>query len=116
MDVFFDKVQLEYEGIYYSDYFKHFTKDYQKSIFGIIDIEGNELFPFISDMVIREFNPQNGRAKIALNYWEYPETDSDELCFIADRNGNKIPFSPPLTQEERDNNFHSRCQQLIWGN
>ena len=95
---------------------RNFTKDYQKIIFGIIDIEGNELFPFISDMVLREFNPQNGRAKIALNYWEYPETDSDELCFIADRNGNKIPFSPPLTQEERDNNFHSRCQQLIWEN
>lgn len=114
VDVFFDKVQLEYEGIYYSDYFKHFTKDYQKIIFGIIDIEGNELFPFISDMVIREFNPQNGRAKIALNYWEHPETDSDELCFIADRNGNKIPFSPTLTQEERNSNFHSRCQQLIW--
>jgi len=48
------------------------------------------------------------------NYWENPDLD-DDLCFVADSEGNKIPFSPSLTKEERSKNFHKRCHELIFG-
>lgn len=115
VDVFFKKDELNAQGIFYSDYFKHFTKDYQKIAFGVIDLQENILFPFISDSPIREFNPENGRAKISRNYWENPQLDDDDLCFVADYDGNKIPFDPPISELERNETFHSRCRELIFG-
>lgn len=115
VDVFFDREKLELEGVHYSNYFKYFNKDFQKIKFGIIDIHKNILFPFVSDSPVREFNPKNGRARIIKNYWENPDLDDDDLCFVADSEGNKIPFSPSLTKEERSKNFHKRCHELIFG-
>ena len=116
VDVFFDKKKLESAGIYFSEYYKHCTKDYQKIVFGVIDIHKNILFPFISDSPVREFNPENGRAKISKNFWEHPELSDDDYCYIADSEGNKISFSPPLSEEERYSaNFHKRCHELLFG-
>lgn len=116
VDVFFDKEKLESAGIYFSEYYKRCTKDYQKIVFGVIDINKNILFPFISDSPVREFNPENSRAKISKNFWEHPELSDDDYCYIADSEGKKIPFSPPLSEEERYSaDFHKRCHELLFG-
>lgn len=115
VDVFFDKEKLESHDCNYSEYFKHFTENFQKIVFGVIDDRGNEIYPFVSDSVIREFNPENGRAKISLNYWEHEEMSLEELCFIADSEGEKIAFVPPIKEEKHYETFHKRCHELIWG-
>ncbi len=115
VDVFFDKNKLAETNLYYSEYFKHFTEEFQKIVFGVIDINQNVVYPFVSDSVIREFNPATGRAKISLNYCEHEETDVDDLCFVADSEGKRIPFVTTVEGEETIHSFHKKCHELIWG-
>lgn len=115
VDIWFDKKKLEECDVIYSRYFKHFTEEYQKIVFGVIDINQKVIYPFVSDSVIREFNPANGRAKISLNHWEHEETDIDDLCFVADHDGRKIPFDPPLGKDGSIEDFSNKCNELIWG-
>jgi len=115
VDVFFDKNKLAETDVYYSEYFKHFTQEFQKIVFGVIDINQKVIYPFVSDSVVREFNPANGRAKISLNYWEHEDSGLEELCFVADAEGKRIPFIPTVAGEETNDAFHKRCHELIWG-
>lgn len=112
VDIFFNRKILDGRGIFYDEYFKHFTNDYQKIVFGIIDIHKNVLFPFISDSKIHLFNPEKGIAKISKNTWENP--DLEEPVFIADRSGNKIPFTTS-TKDVDFTEFHRICEKIVFG-
>lgn len=115
LEIYFDKDKIDSLGSYSSENYKDVGHRYQKIKYGIINRDGKVIYPFISDSPIHVFNPASGRAKISLNHFENPAADVDYLSFVADMEGNRIPFDPPIKEEEWIDTFHKSCHELIWG-
>lgn len=107
---------MENFGICSYEFPRCFTADFQKIIYGIIDVNEKELFPFISDTPIHLFNPQNGRAKIAYNAWEHLDKEIEDLCFVTEKTGQRVPLlAHHIEGNWQEINFHKMCKELVFG-
>lgn len=112
-DLFYNRDEFIDDALHCSENYKCFTKDYQKIDFGIIDINKNTVFPFISDFKIWNFNPENGRAEISQN-WRADHIAEEDRHFVADQTGRKIPFNYFLPDDSDSEEIRKRINLLVW--
>ncbi|ROI10055.1 WG repeat-containing protein [Chryseobacterium sp. H3056] len=111
---FYNPEQFLDDALLCNENYKCFTKDYQEIDFGIIDINKNTVFPFISDFKIWNFNPENGRAQISQNS-RADHIAEDERHFVADQSGQRIPFEYVLPEDSDSDEIRKRTNLLVWG-
>ncbi|MBA5245612.1 hypothetical protein H1R16_02925 [Marnyiella aurantia] len=96
-----------------AEMFKFCTRAHQKIEFRLIVRNKKQIHPFVSDVKIWNYNPQNGRAEIS-RYWNTENLSEGERHFFADRSGKRIPVEYDLPADSDSSEIRERIDKLIW--